>query len=75
MSLGGGTDPSSQTGGGSIFGRGGGGPIFGPGGMFGNMTRPTGQFGPRGSCGCSSLFIIVAGMLLVCGGLMRMFNF
>jgi hypothetical protein len=53
----------------------GGGPLFGSGGFFGNAARPNGSFGPWAGCGCSSLFIILAGMLLVCGGLLRMFNF
>jgi hypothetical protein len=64
------------TGGGPVFGGGtGGGPLFGSGGFFGSASRPSGPFGPWAGCGCSSLFIILAGMLLVCGGLMRMLNF
>jgi hypothetical protein len=59
----------------SIGGGAGGGPLFGGGGFFGNASRPSGPFGPWAGCGCSSLFIIVAGMLLVCAGVMRMFNF
>jgi hypothetical protein len=44
---------------------------YGPGpfggGFFGNM-RPTGPYGPWPTCGCSSIFIILAGMLLVLAG-------
>ena len=66
--------------------RGGGGPgmggLPGLGGMFGSMggfpgMQPMGPQGPYGvwpSCGCSSLFIILAGILLVCGGCLRMFG-
>jgi hypothetical protein len=59
----------------------GGGPLLGEGGFFGGGGGLGGQMGPRGpygawpSCGCSSLFIIIAGILLVCAGGMRMFNF
>jgi hypothetical protein len=48
--------------------------MFGSGGFFGN-ARPNGPYGPYAGCGCSSLLIIVAGILLVCAGGMRMFNF
>jgi hypothetical protein len=51
-------------GGGGFFGAGG-----GPGGM-----GPGGPFGAWPSCGCSSLFIILAGILLVFGGCLRMFG-
>jgi hypothetical protein len=66
--------------------RGGGGPglggLSGLGGLFGSMggfpaMRPMAPQGPYGvwpTCGCSSLFIILAGMLLVCGGCLRMFG-
>ena len=66
--------------------RGGGGPGLGGLGGLGGLLGGTGGFpgmqpmGPRGpygvwpSCGCSSLFIILAGMLLVCGGCLRMFG-
>jgi hypothetical protein len=53
---------------------GGGGPLFGSGGFFGNASQPSGPYGPWGGCGCSSLFIIAAGILLVCGGALRMFG-
>jgi hypothetical protein len=66
--------------------RGGGGPGLGGLGGLGGLLGGTGGFpgmqpmGPRGpygvwpSCGCSSLFIILAGILLVCGGCLRMFG-
>jgi hypothetical protein len=46
------------------------GPLFGGGGYF----RPRGPYGPWAGCGCSSVFIILAGMLLVIGGCLRMFG-
>jgi hypothetical protein len=45
-------------GGGGFFGGGG----YGPGGPYGGWP----------GCGCSSLFIILAGFLLVFGGCLRM---
>jgi len=48
----------------------GGGPMFGSGGFF----SPQGQNGPWMGCGCSSIFIILAGILLVMGGCLRMFG-
>ena len=53
-----------------------GGPEFGSGGFFGGMggMGPTGQYGAWPGCGCSSLFIIMAGILLVMGGCLRMFG-
>jgi hypothetical protein len=55
----------------------GGGPLFGSGGFFGQASdyKPSGPYGVWPGCGCSSCLIIAAGMLLVCGGMMRMFNF
>jgi hypothetical protein len=50
-----------------------GGPPLGSGGFFGNMG-PQGPYGAWPSCGCSSVFIILAGILLVCGGFLRMFG-
>ncbi|MDB5310117.1 MAG: hypothetical protein JWO38_4319 [Gemmataceae bacterium] len=44
---------------------------LGGGGFFG-QAGPSGQFGAWPSCGCSSLFIILAGVLLVFGGCLRM---
>jgi hypothetical protein len=46
------------------------------GGLFGSGNMgPSGQYGAWPGCGCSSLFIILAGILLVCGGGLRLFNF
>ncbi len=47
-------------GGGGFFGQ-------GPGGM-----GPGGPYGAWPGCGCSSVFIILAGFLLVFGGCLRM---
>jgi hypothetical protein len=44
------------------------GPGFGGGGYYG----PRGPYGAYPGCGCSSLFIILAGILLVFGGCLRM---
>jgi hypothetical protein len=49
------------------------GPGLGGGQFFGN-AGPGGQYGAWPSCGCSSLFIILAGILLVFGGCLRMFG-
>jgi hypothetical protein len=48
----------------------GGDPMFGSGGFF----NPQGPHGPWMGCGCSSIFIILAGILLVFGGCLRMFG-
>ena len=47
------------------------GPFLGSGGYYGNMG-PRGPYGAWPSCGCSSIFIILAGILLVFGGCLRM---
>jgi hypothetical protein len=53
---------------------------LGGGGFFGGGGSGFGQYGPRGSygafpaCGCSSLLIILAGVILVCAGGLRMFG-
>jgi hypothetical protein len=53
----------------------GGGPLFGSGGFFGGGgLGPGGPYGAWPSCGCSSLFIILGGLLLVFGGCMQMFR-
>ena len=44
---------------------------FGGGGFYGNYG-PSGQYGAWPTCGCSSVFIILAGILLVFGGCLRM---
>ena len=46
---------------------------FGGGDYFGTYG-PRGPYGAWPGCGCSSLLIIIAGMLLVCAGGMRMFG-
>jgi hypothetical protein len=47
------------------------GPGLGGGEYFGN-AGPRGPYGAYPSCGCSSIFIILAGILLVFGGCLRM---
>jgi hypothetical protein len=45
-------------------------------GFFGaGDVGPGGRYGAWPGCGCSSVLIIVAGILLVCAGGLRMFNF
>ena len=60
---------------------GGGGSGGGLGGLLGmgNMNpigamHPRGAYGAWPSCGCGSLLIILAGILLVCGGCLQLFN-
>jgi hypothetical protein len=50
-----------------------GGPLFGGGGFFGNYG-PQGPYGAWPTCGCSSLLIVIAGIILVCAGFFRMFG-
>jgi hypothetical protein len=58
----------------------GGGPLFGGGGFFGGGPGFFGQMGPGGpygawpGCGCSSLLMILAGIFLICAGVLRNFN-
>ncbi len=40
------------------------------GGLF-NDYGPSGQYGAYPGCGCSSIFIMLAGVLLVFGGCLR----
>jgi hypothetical protein len=47
---------------------------LGSGDFFGGGMGPGGPYGAWPSCGCSSLFIILAGILLVFGGCLRMFG-
>ncbi len=44
------------------------------GGPFGGggYINPGGAYGPWGGCGCSSFLIMLAGLLLVFGGCLRM---
>jgi hypothetical protein len=46
----------------------GGNPLFGGGQYY----QPSGPYGPWGGCGCSSVLIMLAGILLVLGGCARM---
>ena len=57
-----------------------GGPLFGGGGYYGGGAGlgglgPRGPYGSYPGCGCSSFFIILAGVLLIMGGCLRAFNF
>lgn len=47
---------------------------LGEGSFFGGGSNlgPGGSYGAWPSCGCSSLFIILAGILLVFGGCLRL---
>ena len=49
-----------------------GGPLGG--GDFFGTAGPRGPYGVWPSCGCSSLLVILAGILLVFGGCLRMFG-
>jgi hypothetical protein len=52
-----------------------GGGMLGSGGFFGGGMGPRGPFGAWPGCGCGSgLLMILAGILLVFGGCLRMFN-
>ena len=53
---------------------GGGGPL---GGLFGGggWSNPGGAYGPWAGCGCSSLLMIIAGILLVFAGCLRTVGF
>jgi hypothetical protein len=55
----------------SMGGLGGGGFFGRAGGAYG----PSGTYGAWPGCGCGSLLIILAGILLVCGGMMNYFRF
>jgi hypothetical protein len=56
-----------------------GGPLLGEGGFFGGggggALGPGGPHGAWPACGCSGLLMVIAGIILVCAGGMRMFNF
>ncbi len=54
-----------------------GGPLLGGGGFFGRGGDELGPRGPYGAwpgCGCGSLLIILAGIMLVCGGVLSFFE-
>jgi hypothetical protein len=68
-------------GGGGAGGLGGLGGGVGPGlgGLLGSLgplggMHPRGSYGIWPSCGCGSLIIILAGILLVCGGCLQLLN-
>ena len=46
---------------------------LGPGGLFGGggYYNPGGPYGPYAGCGCSSLLIVLAGILLIFAGCFR----
>jgi len=48
-----------------------GGPMLGSCGFF----QPSGPRGPWAGCGCSSVLIVIAGIVLVMGGCVRMLGF
>lgn len=53
------------------------GPSLGSGDFFGNLGGNLGPHGPYGAwpgCGCSSLLMVLAGIILVCAGGMRFFG-
>jgi len=54
----------------------GGGPLLGSGGFFGRVGDygPQGQYGAWPSCGCGSLFLIIGGILVACGGFLTFFE-
>jgi hypothetical protein len=47
---------------------GGGGPLFGGGEYY----HPRGPYGPWAGCGCSSILMILLGILLVMAGCLRL---
>ncbi len=50
---------------------------IGPGGLFGGggYYNPSGAYGPWAGCGCSSILMILAGILLIMGGCFRSVGF
>jgi len=50
------------------------GPGLGGGGFYGRAGDygPAGPYGAWPTCGCSGLLMILAGMILVCAGLLRL---
>jgi len=51
-----------------------GGPMLGGGGFFGGNSPmgPRGPYGAWPTCGCSGLLMIIAGIIMVCAGGLRM---
>jgi hypothetical protein len=68
----GGGRPAGEPGGLGLPGLGGGFPIPGMGNMSMRHMGPGGPFGAWPSCGCSGCIIMLAGILLVFGGCLRM---
>jgi hypothetical protein len=48
---------------------------LGGGGFYGGNAGPRGPYGVYPGCGCSSVFIMLAIILLVFGGCLRMVGF
>jgi hypothetical protein len=48
--------------------------LFGGGGFFNNMG-PGGPYGPWPTCGCSSIFLVLAGIFLVLAGCSGIFQY
>lgn len=44
------------------------GPLLGSGGFF----QPRGPYGPYMGCGCSSVLMVIAGIIMVMSGCLRM---
>ena len=53
----------------------GGNPLGGLFGGGGGWAQPGGSYGPWAGCGCSSILMILAGIMLVFAGCLRMVNF
>src|SRR5262249_17792710 len=69
-----GDGPGGGGGGPGIGGLPGLGGLFGAAGGLPALPPTRGPYRALPNCGCSSLFIILAGILLVCGGCLRMFG-
>ena len=52
-----------------------GGGLFGGGGYYGGAYGPRGPYGAYPGCGCSSILMILAGILLVFAGCARSLSF
>jgi hypothetical protein len=48
---------------------------IGPGGGYGGGCGPGGPYGAYPGCGLSGLLMVLAGIILICAGGLRMFNF
>jgi hypothetical protein len=56
------------------YGNGSGGPMLGGGNFFGSVG-PRGPYGPWPTCGCSSILMVLAGILLVMAGCSGIFQY